>query len=42
LKVVHAAKPMSEKTLGLVTSIAIADGSELGLYQPKLPVAIAT
>jgi catechol 2,3-dioxygenase-like lactoylglutathione lyase family enzyme len=42
LKGVRASKSIREERWGRVTSIAIADGTELGLYQPKHPVAIAT
>jgi predicted enzyme related to lactoylglutathione lyase len=41
-KGIHPSRPIGEERWGRVTSIVIADGSELGLYQPKHPVAIAT
>jgi len=34
------ARPVSDQGWGLVTAIALPDGSELGLYQPKHPTAI--
>jgi predicted enzyme related to lactoylglutathione lyase len=40
-KGVLASRPITEEPWGRATSIAIAPGSELGLYQPKHPVAIA-
>jgi catechol 2,3-dioxygenase-like lactoylglutathione lyase family enzyme len=40
-KGVRFAEPVSDQGWGLVTRIALPDGSGLGLYQPKHPTAIA-
>jgi len=40
-KGVEASRPISEERWGRATAIRIADGSELGLYEPKHPTAIA-
>ena len=39
-KGVEAAGPIHEAPWGRVTSIRIAEGTDLGLYQPKHPLAI--
>ena len=37
---VEFSRPLSEEAWGLVTSIKMPGGGELGLYQPKHPTAI--
>jgi len=37
LKGVQIVRPISDERWGLVTAIAMPDGRELGLYQPKHP-----
>jgi hypothetical protein len=39
-KDVEFAGPVSDEGWGLVTSIRLPDGSELGLYEPRHPMAI--
>jgi hypothetical protein len=39
-KGISLATPISEQRWGRVTSIRIADGSSLGIYQPKHPTAL--
>lgn len=39
-KGVDVARPIKEERWGRVTSVRIADGSTLGIYQPKHPTAL--
>lgn len=39
-KGVEFSSPMAERSWGRVTAIRLPDGSDLGLYQPKHPLAI--
>jgi len=39
-KGIHAAAPVKEERWGRVTSLRLADGSTLGIYQPKHPTAL--
>jgi hypothetical protein len=41
-KGVELAHPVSEQGWGLVTSLQLPGGAELGLYQPKHPTALPT
>jgi hypothetical protein len=40
-KGVEIAQPVADHGYGLVTAIRLPDGEELGLYQPKHPMAIS-
>jgi hypothetical protein len=37
---VEFARPVSDQGFGLVTAIKLPGGGELGMYQPKHPVAL--
>ncbi|MCI0687466.1 MAG: extradiol dioxygenase [Sporichthyaceae bacterium] len=37
---VEFAQPVTDQGFGLMTSIALPDGGELGIYQPKHPTAV--
>ena len=38
---VEATEPIADRGFGLMTAIRLPDGSSMGLYQPKHPMAIA-
>ena len=38
-KGVEFSRPIAEERWGLVTAIALPGGSDLGLYEPKHPIA---